>query len=168
METARLLVVSRDPTVLRALWSIEEQSKWQLESAASGWAAMERVQSGVSLHLLLLDVPLGDTDGLHLLRWLRRLRPELPIILISDRGDEAKQQEAIRLGARDCLVKPLEDQQFQRIIKHHLSAEGCAVETDITEPILGKSAKKHLSLRPAWSCGNFSYKRNCWQSPMSQ
>jgi len=96
------------------------------------------VRSGASLHLLLLDVPLGDTDGLHLLRWLRRLRPELPIILISDRGDEAKQQEAIRLGARDCLVRPLEDQQFERIIKHHLSAEGCAVETDITEPDIGQ------------------------------
>ena len=138
METARLLVVSRDPTILRALWSIEEPSKWQLESAASGWAAMERVQSGVSLHLLLLDVPLGDTDGLHLLRWLRRLRPELPIILISDRGDEAKQQEAIQLGARDCLVRPLEDQQFQRIIKHHLSAESCALEADITKPDMGQ------------------------------
>jgi len=138
METARLLVVSRDPTVLRALWSIEEPSKWQLESAASGWAAMERVQSGVSLHLLLLDVPLGDTDGLHLLRWLRRLRPELPIILISDRGDEAKQQEAIQLGARDCLVRPLEDQQFQRIIKHHLSAESSASEADITKPDMGQ------------------------------
>src|SRR5215469_3152048 len=138
METARLLVVSRDPTVLRALWSIEEPSKWQLESAASGWAAMERVQSGVRLHLLLLDVPLGDTDGLHLLRWLRRLRPELPIILISDRGDEAKQQEAIRLGARDCLVRPLEDQQFQGIIKHHLSAESCALEADITKPDMGQ------------------------------
>src|SRR3984885_8652425 len=84
IEILRLLVVSRESSVLRPLWSMGEANSWQLESAATGWGAMERVQSRLSPDLLLLDLARGDTDGLHILRWLRRLRPELPIILICD------------------------------------------------------------------------------------
>src|SRR5208337_1022268 len=66
IETVRLLVVSRESAVLRPLWSMGESNSWQLESAASGWGAMERVQSGVTPDLLLLDLPRGDTDGFHI------------------------------------------------------------------------------------------------------
>ncbi|MGB8887779.1 MAG: sigma-54 dependent transcriptional regulator [Candidatus Korobacteraceae bacterium] len=132
IETFRLLIVSRESSVLRPLWSLGEANSWQLESAATGWGAMERVQSGLAPDLLLLDLPRGDTDGLHILRWLRRLRPELPIILICDPEDTPMQQEAIRLGARDYLVRPLEDQPFEMVIRRHLSATNGAVEADIT------------------------------------
>jgi hypothetical protein len=40
---------------------------------------MEKVQSGMRLGLLFLDLPYGNGDGLHIVRWLRRLRPGLPI-----------------------------------------------------------------------------------------
>ena len=141
IDTARLLVVSRESSVLRPLWSIGEANSWQLESAASGWGAMERVQAGGTPDLLLLDLPRGDTDGLHILRWLRRLRPELPIILILDAEDAARQQEAVRLGARDCMVRPLEDKDLEKVIKRHLSVAVCSDDLDITsedvEPIGG-------------------------------
>ena len=131
-ETVRLLVVSRESAVLRPLWSMGEANSWQLESAASGWGAMERVQSGVTPDLLFLDLPRGDTDGLQVLRWLRRLRPELPIILICEPDDASKRQEGMRLGARDCLVRPLENQPFEAVIRRHLSAANAIVETNIT------------------------------------
>src|SRR5271170_137168 len=124
VETVQLLIVSRDSAVLQPLWSMGESNSWQLESAASGWGAMERVQSGVAPDLLLLDLPRGDADGLHILRWLHRLRPELPIILICDPDDTSKQQEGMRLGARDYLVRPLEDQPFEMVIRRHLSIGG--------------------------------------------
>jgi len=132
IETVRLLVVSRESSVLRPLWSMGESNSWQLESAASGWGAMERIQSGVTPDVLLLDLPLGDTDGLHILRWLRRLRPELPIILICDPDDTPKLQEAMRLGARDYLVRPLEEQPIETVIRRHLSPVSGTMETDIT------------------------------------
>ena len=132
IENVRLLVVSRESAVLRPLWSMGESNSWQLESAASGWGAMERVQSGGTPDLLLLDLPRADTDGLHILRWLRRLRPALPIILICDPDDTSKQQEALRLGARDYLVRPLKNQAFEAVIRRHLSAASAVVETDIT------------------------------------
>ena len=77
IEAVRLLVVSKEPTVVRSLWSIGEANAWQLETVGSGWEAMEVVQEGFMPDLLLLDLPRGDGDSLHILRWLRRLRPEL-------------------------------------------------------------------------------------------
>ena len=132
IETLRLLVVSRDSSVLRPLWSLGESNAWQLESAASVWGAMERIESGVTPDLLLLDLPRGETDGLHILRWLRRLRPDLPIILICDPEDKSKRQEAMRIGARDYLVRPIETQPFEAVIRRHLFAASGTVETDIT------------------------------------
>jgi two-component system response regulator AtoC len=132
IETARLLFVSRDSVVRRTVWSMGESSSWQLEIVANVWEAMERVQSGVKPDLLLLDLPQGDVDGLHILRWLRRLRPALPIILIGHPGDVRKRQEAIRLGARDYLVRPLDDRRFAMVIRSHVSSVSNAIEADIT------------------------------------
>ena len=65
-KITRLLVVSRDSVVLRPLWAMGESNYWEIESAANAWEAMERVQSGITPNLLLLDLPRGDADGLHL------------------------------------------------------------------------------------------------------
>jgi DNA-binding NtrC family response regulator len=109
-----------------------ESNCWQLEIAASAWEAMDKVQSGVMLDLILLDMPQEDTDGLHFLRWLRRLRPALPIILIGYPGDASKRQESIRLGARDHLVRPLDDRQLEMAIQRNLSTACEDIEMEIT------------------------------------
>lgn len=119
--TVRLLVVSREPAVLRLLWSIGESNSWHLENAGSGWEALERIQSGAAPDLLLLDLPRGDSDSLHVLRWLRRLRPELPLILLSYAEDIAREKEAVRLGAQEFLVRPFEDEQLESAIQRHLA-----------------------------------------------
>ena len=118
IEATRLLVVSRDSAVLRPLWSMGESNGWQLEIAADPWEAIDRAQSGAPLDLLLLDLPQGNAEGLHSLRWLRRLRPALPIILIGHSDDNGRKQESIRMGARDYLIRPLEDRQLEMVIQH--------------------------------------------------
>jgi two-component system response regulator AtoC len=120
IKTIRLLVVTREPEILRLLWSLEESDSWQLETAASGWDAMERVQSGIAPDLLLLDVPRGDTDSLHLLRWLRRLRPDLPVVVLCYPGDAARGKEATRLGAEEILVRPIDEEQLKSAIWRRL------------------------------------------------
>jgi two-component system, NtrC family, response regulator AtoC len=131
-EEIRLLVVSREPAVLRPLWSIGESNSWHLETAGSGWEAMERIQSGVVPHLLLLELPRGDGDSLHVLRWLRRLRPELPIILLSHPDDVGREKEAVRLGAQDFLVQPLEEKQLESAIRRHLASPNDHARIDFT------------------------------------
>ena len=140
--TVQVLVVSRESTVLRPFFSMGEENSWDVESASSGWGAIERVGSGTTPDLLVLDMPRGDTDGLHFLRWLRRLRPQLPIILVCEPDDAPKKQEAIRLGARDCLFRPLNGPTIKRVMRRHLSSDGDPSETNITsddvEPLGGE------------------------------
>ena len=120
-ETVRLLIVSREPSILRPLWSIGESNAWHLETAGSGWEAMERIQSGVAPHLLVLDLPPSECHSLYILRWLRRLRPQLPIILLSYPEDLPRKKEAVRLGAKDFLVRPFSEAQLDSAIRRHLT-----------------------------------------------
>jgi two-component system, NtrC family, response regulator AtoC len=139
IETVHLLVVSREPAVLRPLWSIGESNSWHLETAGSGWEALERLQSGAVPDLLLLELSSGDGDGLHVLRWLRRVRPDVPIILICPHDDAEHKREAIQIGAQAILVRPLDEQQVEFVIRRHLGSTSTEIESDIcsddVEPI---------------------------------
>ncbi|SPF40157.1 Two component, sigma54 specific, transcriptional regulator, Fis family [Candidatus Sulfotelmatobacter kueseliae] len=134
-ETLRLLVVSRESAVLRPLWSMPESSSWQIETAASAWDAIERVQSGVAPHLLLLDLPRGDGDSLHILRWLRRLRPDLPVIVTCSPEDADKKKEATRLGAQEVLIRPFEEAELESAIRQHLLLPGNERSEAVSEDI---------------------------------
>jgi DNA-binding NtrC family response regulator len=143
VEVLKLLVVSRDSAILRPLWLMGESKGWQLEIAADPWEAIDKVQSGAALDLLLLDLPQGSAEGLHSLRWLRRLHPALPIILIGHHDDNGRKQESIRMGARDYLIRPVEERQLEMAIERILCAENESSEADISsddvEPISNES-----------------------------
>lgn len=120
IETLRLLAVGSEPSVLRLLDAAAHANDWHLETSASGWDAMEQVQSGSAPHLLLLSIPRGEGEGLQLLSWLRRLRPEQPIVVLCDPEDSATQEESTRLGAKDVLVRPFSERQLESAIRRHL------------------------------------------------
>jgi two-component system response regulator AtoC len=151
IETLRLLVVSRESTVLRMLWSLGESNSWHVETAANGWDAMERVQSDAAPTVLVLDIPRGDTDSLHLLPWLRRLRPDLPIVVLCSPEDAGRQKEAIRLGAKDVLVRPLNEGQLELLIQRNLgSSDGDADAEMASEDIESVGEDEFfLSVSPA-------------------
>jgi len=83
---------------------------------------MERVQSGVAPHLLVLDLPRGDSDTLHILRWLHRLRPEMPVIVMCFPEDAERKGEAVRLGAQEVLVRPFDEAALKSAISRYLVA----------------------------------------------
>jgi two-component system, NtrC family, response regulator AtoC len=151
VETARVLVVSRDASLLGPLMLLGESNSWHLETAASGWEAMERMHSEASPQLLVLDVPRGDGDGLHILRWLRRLHPELPVILACHSEDPAQSREAIRLGADEVILRPFDNLQLESAIsKHMYSTNGDRERRILSEDIeaLGED-EFFLSASPA-------------------
>ncbi len=131
IETLRLLAVSREPAVLRLLSSIAESDSWQLETAAHGWEAMERVQSGVAPNLLLLDPARGDADSLQLLPWLRRLCPDLPVIVLCHPEDASARTEASRLGAQEVLVRPFSEGQLEFLINRYFDSSNDSAEADM-------------------------------------
>jgi len=120
-ETTRLLVVSRESAVLRPLWSIAEPNGWHVEVAVSAWDAIERVQSVEAPHLMVLDLPRSDGDRLHILRWLRRFRPDLPVIVVCCSEHMEHNREAIRMGAQEVLILPLDEAQLESVISRHLA-----------------------------------------------
>ncbi len=132
MERPHLLVVSREPAVLRPLWMLGDANFWQLENVDSGWGALERIQSGWIPNLLLLDLPANQADGMHLLRWLRRIHPELPIVVILDANDCSQKQEVIRLGARDCMVRPLQQVELEGVVKYYLAPADTGADLEFT------------------------------------
>ncbi len=87
--------------------------------SGSAWEALERVNSGPGPDLVLLDLMQSDSDSLHSLRWLRRVRPELPVVVLCN-YDESQKLEAMRLGARECLVKPLQSRPLEAAIQRSL------------------------------------------------
>ncbi len=120
-EQPRLLVVSREPAILQTISAVGDFTSWYVETAKSGWEALERFQSGIVPDLLLLEVPGINDDGLHLLRWLRPVRPTMPIILLSYHSDVPRDKQD-RLGVQDMLFWPFDEKQVESAIRAQLSS----------------------------------------------
>ena len=119
-KTVRLLVVSRDPAVLRALDPMEQSPAWQLETASNGWEAMEQMQSGTNSHVLVLDTPLQDSEPIHFLRWLRCFRPDFPVILVCSPEDAGRVKEAAGLDGEDIVYKPFDAKYLEAVIRKRI------------------------------------------------
>lgn len=119
-ELISLLVVSRDSSVLRLLWPLEESNPWHLDTAPSGWDVTERLQSDDVPRLLLLDVPHGGSDGLHFLRWVRRLHAGLPIVILCHPDEAAQAKEQLRNGGGEILIRPFDAEQLEYVIRRQL------------------------------------------------
>jgi two-component system, NtrC family, response regulator AtoC len=120
----RVLAVSSEPSLLRALWSTEKSNLWHIETAASGWDAMERVQSALAPRLIVLDLPQGDMSSLHFLRWLRRTKTDLPVVLLCYADDAVHLKEAARIGASEILERPFDAKKLEVAIRRQLAGAG--------------------------------------------
>jgi len=134
--TARILLVSREPALSRSLRSFVGDQSWQIEQAFSGLEALERVETVNSANVVLLDVRPGNRDALHTLRWLRRVSPEMPVILLCHGRNTREALEGLQLGARDCLRKPVTPHELKAVIEKQLEKS--------TDRAGGKSAEEQV------------------------
>ncbi|MBX3286456.1 MAG: response regulator transcription factor [Acidimicrobiales bacterium] len=98
----RVLIVEDDPGIAGPLQEGLERHGFTVEHTASGQEAVERAGSA---DLVLLDLGLPDLDGKDVCRELRA-RGNVPIIVLTARGDEIDRVLLLELGADDYLVKP--------------------------------------------------------------
>jgi two-component system, NtrC family, response regulator AtoC len=142
-EVPKVLLVSRDSSVHRLILSLARSSWWRLEIATNAWQAIERLESAFTPDLLLLDPPSEDNDGLHTLRWLLRVCPTLPVILLGQIEDDERKQEAVRLGALDYMVMPGDDWQLGTLIQQHFAegseSTGTTLMSDDVELVAGNN-----------------------------
>jgi two-component system, NtrC family, response regulator AtoC len=119
-ENARLLVVSREAALLRPLGAIAASNSWVFEKATNGWEAMDALHSDAAVHLIVLDFANSEGDDLALLRWVRRLRPEVPVLVTCHLENSKTKNEALRLGAETVLPKPFADYELEAAIRRAL------------------------------------------------
>jgi two-component system response regulator AtoC len=131
MEPEHIIVVSQHRSTFDLSSMIGENDGWHVETASSGLEALERVHSGPGPDLVVLDLMQGESDGLHTLRWLRRVRPELPVLLVSNSDDPRVKLEGIRLGAQDYLVRPLQPQQLANAIRRSLLSYSDGTDSEV-------------------------------------
>jgi two-component system, NtrC family, response regulator AtoC len=111
--------------------------------AASGREALEALKQGVDA--VLLDLRLGDEDGLQVLRRLREEDPTLPIVMLTGHGTIQHAMEATRLGAYDFIQKPADLEHLGVVLKRALEHARLQREVDhfrtatIGEEMLGDS-----------------------------
>lgn len=100
----RVLIVEDDPAVAAGLADGLSGASFELQHALTGRAGLEAVAT-FDPELIVLDLGLPDMDGVDVCREVRRTS-DVPIIVVSARGDEADRVIALELGADDYLVKP--------------------------------------------------------------
>src|SRR3984893_6546981 len=115
-ETTNILLVDDEPGMLRYIRTLLEVDDYKVETASTGEEAVERVQKGMRPELVLLDLLMPGIDGLQTLEQLRKIQPNLKVVMLSCVSDTRKVVSAIRLGAQDYLTKPFEKAELDRVI----------------------------------------------------
>jgi DNA-binding response OmpR family regulator len=105
-----VLVVDDEPIVREVVVRYLEREGYRTLEAADGDLARSLVEQH-SPGLVVLDVMLPGTDGLELCRWIRA-RSDLPIIMLTARGDEADRIVGLELGADDYVTKPFSPREL--------------------------------------------------------
>jgi two-component system KDP operon response regulator KdpE len=100
----RLLLVEDDPDTRRAIARGLTGQGHEVDEAADGAEALRHWEAHRPA-LVLLDLGLPDTDGLHVVRRIRR-EATTPILVLSARDRESDRVEALELGADDYMTKP--------------------------------------------------------------
>ena len=109
--TIRCLLLDDDEAIRTLVADYLAQHGIGVQALASG-AEFRRVAGGAEVDLVLLDLMLPDDDGLALCPWLKRLRPALPVIMLTAQGDPISRVLGLELGADDYLPKPFEPREL--------------------------------------------------------
>jgi two-component system OmpR family response regulator len=102
---SRILVVDDEANIREVVRYTLEREGFAVETAADGAAAASRLEEG-GIDLVVLDVLMPELDGLSLCRRVRARGVQLPIIVLSSRGEEADRIVGLDLGADDYMTKP--------------------------------------------------------------
>ena len=105
-----ILVVDDEPIVREVVVRYLEREGFRTLEAADGDTARECVEQGTP-NLVVLDLMLPGTDGLTLCRWIRS-RSDLPVIMLTARGEEADRIVGLELGADDYVTKPFSPREL--------------------------------------------------------
>jgi two-component system, OmpR family, KDP operon response regulator KdpE len=117
----RILIVDDEPAMRRMLRIGLGPDSYAVSESDRGMGALEAVRRR-DTDLILLDLGLPDVDGLEIIKRIRYAQSDVPIIVLSNRGDEVAKVAALDLGADDYVTKPFGIEELLariRVLQRH-------------------------------------------------
>ncbi|WP_295540638.1 sigma-54 dependent transcriptional regulator [uncultured Thiohalocapsa sp.] len=116
VKSAQALIVDDDHDVCDLLKRLFEREGISVATAHNGTAALELVDE-VDPDVLLLDVKMPDTDGMEVLRRIRRTHPQLAVVMMTAFAGVTEAVEAMKIGAVDYLPKPFDNRKVVPLVR---------------------------------------------------
>jgi two-component system response regulator FlrC len=114
-----LLVVDDEPQMLIALQETLRRSGYAVTAAASGAEAILRLKEK-RFNLVVTDMRMPEVGGLDLLRKVRSISPDIPVVLLTAYGTVQSAVDAMRHGAFDYLLKPFSSESLEGVVRRAL------------------------------------------------
>lgn len=112
---ARILIVDDEPADLRLLAHALEKVEHEVVTAATAKQALRLLRSG-RFDVAILDIILPDGSGLDLLQRVADIKDHLPVVFVTSSTDSGTAIQAMKSGALDYLIKPVEISELRRVI----------------------------------------------------
>ncbi|MEM7238731.1 MAG: sigma-54 dependent transcriptional regulator [Pseudomonadota bacterium] len=125
-----ILIADDDAAQRRFLAAVLSAGGYRVEQAAGGTAAVEFLLSpdGDEISLMLLDLNMPDVDGIAVLKRLRGAANATPVLVLTSDGSLSRAVDAMRAGATDFLVKPVQPERLEVSIRNALSISDLSTE----------------------------------------
>ncbi|UCG51088.1 MAG: response regulator [Candidatus Latescibacterota bacterium] len=117
----RILVVDDEPHIIQILKFTLEKEGYQVYTAENGQVALECIQE-IEPNLVILDIMMPVMDGYEVCRKMREdfKMNQIPVIMLSAKGDPLSRVEGLEGGANDYLVKPYSNEELLLRVKNVL------------------------------------------------
>ncbi len=128
MDTEKkLLVIDDEPAIREGVRRILESDSYKVETFASGQAALERIKQE-AFDLVITDLKMPGLSGTDVLKSIKEIHPDLPVIFITGYSSVDNAVEVMKLGAVDYIAKPFTPEEMLRVIKTALEQRVVALE----------------------------------------
>jgi DNA-binding response OmpR family regulator len=111
-----ILVVDDEAKLARSLALILQRAGYVVSTAATATDGLQLLQAG-AYDLVFLDIKMPDISGIQLLPQIRALYPDMPVVMLTAHASLDTAIEAVRAGARDYLLKPIDPEAILARVK---------------------------------------------------
>src|SRR6266511_4173774 len=115
-------VVDDKRNIRNNLGMVLEAEGYKVDKAGNGDDALLHVKEG-RYDIVFVDIQMPKMDGLELLRYLRGLRPKMPVVMLTAYGTVNRAVEAMKLGAVDFIEKPFDPKTIQLLCQEILERQ---------------------------------------------
>lgn len=106
LKKSRILVIDNEPEIRAIVVSFFSQKGYEVAEASGGVQGINLAKAG-NFHAVLLDLNMPEMDGITVLENLRKINPDLQVIIMTGHGTLENAVQAMKLGAADYVLKPV-------------------------------------------------------------